>query len=119
MTVSLLKIIYYTKCRALQESGYEITLNVADRRPLRRDTIASRDRFRPLNYKALMVWVVPKTRGRGAGCGVRGAGCGVRGAGCGVRGAGCGVRGAGCGVRGAGCGVRGADCGVIIIFRFF
>ena len=35
--------------------------------------------------------VVPKTRGRGAGCGVRGAGCGVRGAGCGVRGAGCGV----------------------------
>ena len=32
--------------------------------------------------------VVPKTRGRGAGCGVRGAGCGVRGAGCGVRGAG-------------------------------
>ena len=32
--------------------------------------------------------IVRKTRGRGAGCGVRGAGCGVRGAGCGVRGAG-------------------------------
>ena len=35
--------------------------------------------------------VVPKMRGRDAGCGMRGAGCGVRGADCG------GVRGAGCG----------------------